>query len=168
MRKLLLTCLFAVLVSLTAKAQMTQFKALYIYNFAKNVGWPEDDSGNEFVITVIGDNDLAEELQKLAATRKVGIRTVVVKQAATAASAQHSQIFYLAETKSRQISTLVSSSSKSQSLIISGKQGQCSLGAGISFISSAGKLSYEISNNNIKKGGITIATKITQLGVDVD
>ncbi len=168
MKKSLLLILFASLLAVSAKAQMTQFKALYIYNFAKNVGWPEGDIGNDFVITIIGDNELAAEMQKLSATRKIGARPVVVRQAPTAAAAQPSQIFYLGESKAAQISQLVSSYGRTQALIVSGKQGQCSSGAGISFVSADGKLNYELSNNNIKKSGLSISAKIAQLGKEVD
>ena len=51
-----------------AGAQMAQFQALYIYNFAKNISWPAEDASKDLVITVIGDNELGSELTKLAKT----------------------------------------------------------------------------------------------------
>lgn len=165
-RMLMFACL--ALVSVGASAQMGQFKALYIYNFAKNIGWPEADSGSEFVITIVGDNELSGELEKLAKTRMIGSRKVVVRQAATVSAAGSSQIVYLGESKSGQMSQLVASQSGGKVLIVGGKPGLCSSGAGISFVPVDGKLKYEISQNNIKKFGLQVSAKILQLGIEVN
>ncbi len=167
-KKLLIISIFVVGLAQMANAQLAQFKALYIYNFAKNTGWPESDHDKEFIITVIADNELASELDKLSKTRKVGTRSVVVKQAATAAAAETSQIIFLGSSKSAQIGTLVATNNGKKTLLVSDKQGQCSSGASICFKPVDGKLQYEISNNNIKKAGLTIATKIVQLGTEVN
>lgn len=150
-------------------AQLAKFKALYIYNFAKNVGWTElDNQKGEFVITVVGDNEIASELEQIASSKKIGNTPVVIKKAATAAGLPKSQIIYLGESKAGQINQLVSSQTGNRVLLIAGKNGQCSQGAGISFISQSGKLNYEISNRNIKKNDLVIAQKILQLGIEVD
>lgn len=167
MKKLLFMGLFALLCSCTY-AQMSQFKALYIYNFAKNIGWPDGSTSSELVITVIGDNELHQELTKLAKTKMIGSRKVVVKESATAQGIGKSDIVYLGESKSGQIGTLVNSQAANNALIVSGKDGQCAMGAGISFVAAGGKLNFQISNRNIKKHGLQVAQKLLTLGTEVD
>lgn len=150
------------------KAQMAQFQALYIYNFAKNIGWPAEDNSKDLVITVIGDNDLAAELNKLAATKSIGARKVVVKESATTSGIQKSDIVFLGEAKAAQIGSLITAQEGNKNLIVSGKKGQCGQGAGISFLSEAGKLKFEISNKNISKRGLQVSQKLLQLGTEVD
>lgn len=151
-----------------AKAQMAQFQALYIYNFAKNIGWPSDDASKDLVITVIGDNDLAAELNKLAASKAIGSRKVVIKESATTNGLQKSDIICLGESKAAQISSLLSAQEGNKNLIVSGKKGLCAMGAGISFLSEGGKLKFEISNKNISKRGLQVSQKLLQLGTEVD
>lgn len=151
-----------------AKAQIAQFQALYIYNFAKNIGWPAEDANKELVITVIGDSELAAELGKLAATKAIGARKVIIKENATANGIQKSDIICLGESKSNQIGTLISNQEGHKNLIVSGKKGQCAQGAGISFLSEGGKLKYEISNKNISSRGLQVSQKLIQLGIAVD
>ncbi|MDO4462194.1 MAG: YfiR family protein [Bacteroidia bacterium] len=151
-----------------AKAQMAQFQALYIYNFAKNIGWPAEDSQKDLVVTVIGDNDLVSELNKLAQTKKIGSRKVVVKDAATATGIQKSDIIFLGESKSSQIATLVANQKGNKTLIVSGKKGHCASGAGVSFVMNGAKLGFEISNNNITAGGLQVSQKLLTLGTEVN
>ncbi len=166
-KKFLLLALLALIISVPMKAQMTQFKAMYLYNFAKNVGWPDAEAGMDFIITVIGDNEMATELQKMAATRKVGTRNVTVLQAPTAAAAEKSNIYYVGETKATQIPALFNNHGKG-AIIVSGKQGQALSGATICFFNADGKLKYEVSQGNVKKCGLSISSKIIELGKLVD
>ncbi len=167
MKRCILSLLF-LLVCMAASAQMSQFQALYIYNFAKNIGWPAEDATKDLVITVIGDNSLAAELNKLAATKAIGARKVIVKESATPNGIQKSDIVCLGESKSSQIGTLISAQEGNKNLIVSCKKGQCAQGAGISFLSEGGKLKFEISNKNISKRGLQVSQKLLQLGTEVD
>lgn len=168
MRKTLLLSIVMLFMCTICKAQMAQFQALYIYNFAKNIGWPSEDASKDMVITVIGDNDLASELNKLAVSKAVGARKVVVKESATANGLQKSDIIFLGESKSGLLSGLLSAQEGNKNLIVCGKSGQCGNGAGISFLSEGGKLKFEISNKNISKRGLQVSQKLLQLGTQVD
>lgn len=155
------------LFGVSSRAQMSQFKALYLYNFAKNISWPEENQGKEFVITVIGDNEVASELDKISSSKKIGVRSVVVKKVATTTAVPKSQIIYLGESKVSQMHSLIGAQSKNNVLIVSGKNGQCANGAGISFVAANGKLNYEISSNNISNSGLICAQKLIKLGIEV-
>lgn len=173
MRKTLLIKLFVMVgfvltLTIAAKAQMAQFQALYIYNFAKNIAWPAEDSQKDLVVTVIGDNDLISELNKLAQTKKIANRKVVVKESATANGIAKCDVIYLGESKSSQIANLVSNQRGNKTLIVSGKSGQCASGAGVAFVMNGAKLGFEISNNNIKTAGLQVSQKLLNLGTEVN
>ncbi|MCQ2237356.1 MAG: YfiR family protein [Bacteroidales bacterium] len=166
MRKLLFLSAVLLLLCNVCRAQMAQFQALYIYNFAKNIGWP--DGSSELVITVIGDNDLMSELSRLATSKNVGSRKVIVKESATTNGIPKSDIIYLGESKAGQIGTLLANQEGNKNLIVCGKKGQCANGAGISFLNEGGKLQFEISNKNISKRGLQVSQKLLTLGTAVD
>lgn len=166
MRKLILM-VFALMLCATAPAQMAKFQALYLFQFAKNTSWPQEDAGKPFVITVIGDNALTSELRTVVSNKKVGDRPVKVVESATASGLQKSDIIYLGESKSSQISSLIAAQANNKVLIVSGTKGQCAQGAGISFVPDGGKLQFEIHEGNIAKNGLKVAPKLVTLGRQV-
>ncbi len=166
MRKLILL-VFAMAVCSFASAQMSKFQALYLFQFAKNTSWPQEDAGKPFVIAVIGDNALASELRTVVNNKKVGDRPVKVVESATASGLAKSDIIYLGESKSSQITSLVSAQANNKVLIVSGTKGQCAQGAGIAFVPDGGKLQFEIHEGNIAKNGLKVAPKLVTLGRQV-
>jgi len=149
--------------------QAAQFKAMYLYKFAKGVSWPNAASTtSDFVITIVGDNELAAALKKSVASRKIGSRSIVVLESATIAQIQKSDVVFLGESKSDQIQKLVDAQSGNHVLIVSGKGGWCEHGAGISFVNKNGALAYEVSNKNLQKFGLSCSQEILRSGTNVD
>lgn len=166
MKKILLIGLM-LLAAVAAEAQIAKFQALYLLQFAKNTSWPQEDNGKPFVITVVGDNALASELKKIASNKSVGNRKVSVVDAVSASGLTKSDIIYLGESKSSQMSSLVSAQSGNKVLIVGAEKGLCANGAGITFVPEGGKLLFEINESNISRNGLKVAPKMVQLGRQV-
>ena len=169
MKNIVIKRLFiAVLLTIAATpafSQVEKFKALYVFNFAKNIGWSGSDVNKDFVISVMGDEQLADELIKHSRTRTVGGRRVVVKIVNNVADATGSEMIYVSEKKTAAVASMVGSNSRS--VIICGRRGQCSSGAHISFYLDEGRLCYEISEQNIHKAGYNCSKKMLELGRQV-
>lgn len=167
-RKLLLLSLVLALISIPASAQMTKFKALFLFNFAKNINWPASTVNNSFVVTVVGDDDLAAELKELSKVRKVGSHELIVKEASTVhAEMEDSHIIYLGQNKSSLMPMLTSYQKGKPTLLVGGNDGLCSQGAGISFVTVGGKLKFQICPGNIESHGLKLAQKLVYLGIEV-
>lgn len=168
MRKITSLLILVFVCSVAANAQMAKFHALYLFNFAKNIGWPHEDADNAIVISVLGDNDVATELSTLAKTKKVGSRAVTVNNCTNVSEVGECDIVFVSETKSGQIGAVLNAVSKYNTLVVSGKKGQCAVGAGIAFMSDGGKLNFQISKVNINKAGLNVSNQLLGLGTVVD
>lgn len=162
-----LFALVAIFSCAAASAQMAKFQALYIFQFAKNTSWPQEDAGKTLTVTVIGDNALSSELKSIVSNKRVGDRPIKVVESATATGLPKSDIIYLGESKAAQISSLVAAQSSNKVLIVSGTKGHCAQGAGISFVPDGGKLQFEIHEGNIAKNGLKVTPKLVTLGRQV-
>ena len=170
MKQKLIFLLFILFITTTEESysQMAKFKALFLYNFTQNVEWPSNANQNEFVITVIGDKEMAAELQKLAQVKKVGTKTIVIKQSSQIKDLTNSHVIFLSSGKSSLMSMLSAEQQENPTLLISSKEGLCNDGAAISFTTIDGKLRYEICSSNIEKHGLKVNTKLLSLGIPVN
>lgn len=166
----MIIALFVLIIpSVKSAGQAAQFKAMYLYKFAKGVSWPNSAASNsDFVITIVGDNEMASALKKSVASRKIGSRSIVVLEASTIAQIQKSDVVFLGESKSDQIQKLVESQKGNNVLIVSGKGGFCEHGAGISFVNKNGALAYEVSSKNLQSYGLTCSQELLRSGTNVD
>jgi hypothetical protein len=155
------------LVSFTTLGQTAQFKALFLYNFAQNISYPENSVKDNFIITVIGEPEVTKELQELSKSRKVGSYSLKIKETNAIENIEDSQIIYLSDNKSSQMPILQSYQKNKPVLIVGNQKGLHAQGAGISFITIDGKLRFEICPKNIESQKIKCSAKLLSLGIDV-
>lgn len=169
MKRLLIVIGLLVLGSVVhLSAQISTFKALFLYNFTQNIEWPGPAGGNgDFVITVIGDNEIMAELEKLSKVKKVGNRKMVVKNAANVKEVGDTHIVFLGSAKSSLMPILESYQKGKSTLIVADKAGLCGQGAGIAFTTIDGKLRYEICPERIQEHGLKVSQKLITLGKKV-
>lgn len=167
MQKLFFLALFTTLFYFNVSGQTGQFKALFLYNFAQNTSYPEQSIKSKFIITVVGDPEVATELEKLAKSRKIGSYTLEIKSSNSVDNIEDSQIIYLAQNRSSQMPILESYQKNKPVLLVGNQHGLHSQGAAISFVMVDGKLRFEICSRNIDSHGIKCSSKLTSLGIDI-
>ena len=152
-----------------AGAQVAKVEALYLFQFAKNIGWPAVDADKEFVIAVLDDVEVAAELKGIAANKKVGNRKVEVREVASLQNTKDVDILFVSSSRRGLLASAASSASRRKMLLVSGGSGECANGASISFVKSHdSKIGFEISERNIKKSGLSVTPKLLNLGKVVD
>ncbi len=164
MKKIVILLLLSLMATSPASSQMSQFKALFLFNFAKNVNWPDNGGSPDFVITVIGNNELAEELKGLAKIRKINNSNLVIKEARNAEEISDSHIIYISTTQSSLMPIVASYQKDKPVLIVADKQGLCAQGAAISFFTATGKLKFEICPRNVESHGLKFSQRLVALG----
>ncbi len=157
---LFLLCPFAVTL-----AQNEMFKALFMYNFTKNVEWPADMKQGDFIIAVLGDSPVIGELQKVAASKKVGQQNIVVKKVDNPGAIDKCHILYLPTDKSSDFSAVLSKVEGKPVLLVTDKDGLAQQGACINYVIVGGKLNFEINKARFQKQGLQMASTLANLGI---
>ncbi|MBI3136728.1 MAG: YfiR family protein [Bacteroidetes bacterium] len=143
-------------------------KALFIYNFATLIDWPEDYRKGNFVIGVLAtSNDVYNELNTKYKGKSIGSQEIVVQKYASRTEIDKAHILFIGEDKSDQITSLTTQLKAKSTLIVTEKEGYLSKGAVINFVLDGSKQAYEISKPNAKKYNLVIATKLTSLAYKV-
>jgi hypothetical protein len=157
-----------ILCSAESPAQDEMFKALFMYNFTKDIEWPDSYEKGDFIITVVGNKAMERELQKIASKKKVGNQSIVVKSVDNASDIGRCHIVYLGPNESDQVEEIIRNTVKYPTVIITDKPGLMSKGAGINYVKVNGKQKFEISPTCLNKRGLKVNTLLTSLGIVTD
>ena len=162
-------CLFLVLSLLCIEmfGQDEMFKSLFIYNFTKNIEWPDEYKSGDFIITVVGNSQIIAELEKIAKLKKVGSQNIVVMRVYSSSEIGKSHMVYISPSKSSELNEIISKTSSTPTVIIGDKEGLAKDGAGLNFIKVDGKQKFEINTGAIERNGLKVNNYLTTLGIVV-
>ena len=155
------------MITLSAPAQQSMFKALFMFNFAKYIEWPASASQSKFVIGVYGNDGIIPELEKLAAARKINNKSIVVKSVKSPSEVPDAHVFYVPASKSGDIADVMSCFNGKPTLIVSDKAGLCEKGAGINYVMLGGKMKFEVNKANVTSHKLKVDPKLIALGIEV-
>ena len=168
MKNIIITLALLCFAAFSAHAQKDRFKALFIYNFTKNIEWPSTAKTNQFVIGVVGNSQLGDELSTIAQTQKVANLPIKVINYASVEGMDYCNLIYLAPNKSSVLPLLLNHVNGKATLVVTDGKNLAIKGAGISFIQDGEKLRFEISRKNIEKQGLKSSSSLGNLGISID
>ncbi len=167
MKRVVLLFLLLCFIKLPMMAQEDMFKALFMYNFTKNIEWPESYKQGDFVIGVLGNSPIISELNKIASRKKAGSQTIVVKKFGSANDISQCHILFLPTNKSTSLSDVIEKLKSTPTLIITDKEGLAKQGAALNFIKVDGKQKFEINKINIENSTLKVNSYLVSLGIEV-
>lgn len=142
-------------------------QANIIYRFTKYVNWPDEKKGEDFVIGIVGDTPLYDELIHFTTNKTAGGRAIVVKKFSASASSYNCQILFISDEESSSIKRIANSTSGMPTLLVSESEGVARKGSCINFVTVDDHLKLEINKTAIEKRTLDIATELLSLGVIV-
>ncbi len=137
-----------------------------IYHFTKYIDWPSSKKTGDFVIGVVGDTPLYDELKKSVSGKRAGDQAIVIKKISSSASF-NCQILFVSEDASANLRKIAGSTESNPVLIVTEAKGAAQKGSCINFIIINDKLRLEINKKNIEERELKIASELLQLGIQV-
>jgi len=165
-----LALFFLLSFSFKSHAQETNYAvhANIIYHFTKYIDWPSYKKGGDFVIGIVGESPLYDELKSSTSGKTVNGGRIVVKQFSSSATSFNCHILFVSNEENSRLKKIVTATSESPVLIVSEGSDLASKGSCINFKISQERLKLEINKNCIEKRGLSIATELLQLGTIVN
>lgn len=157
-----------VFLSTCLKAQETKFIALYLYNFTKYIDWPEEHKRGEFVIGVVGSNQVFNELMQLAQGKPVGNQSISVKSFRNVDEVTTAHILFLSETHSRRVDQALSKLGQSAPLIVTQQEGATLQGSAINFVIRDETMKFELKKSNAQRFGLRVHSRLDNLAIVID
>ncbi len=143
-------------------------KAVYLYNFTRYFEWPEGMKDGNFVIQVVGtNNNLNQELAKLASTKQVGNQKLEIKSSIAVDKDAKPHILFLLPEASGVLPEVLTKLKGRNTLVITEKTGLAKAGASINFVIVDNKVKFEYNKASAAKAGLKSNDEIKNLAVAV-
>lgn len=156
---------FASVSQSVAQRPMHEIHSMMVYNFMKYVNWPSSSTQGDFVIGVMGDDDVYSTLNQWYSGKPKGSQKIVIKKINNAAEAKTCQVVYMAKGKSNAFGELKSTLNGMSTLVITDKPGLGQKGSGINFKTEGGKLKFEMNQNAIAKANLKVSSQLSGMAI---
>jgi len=147
--------------------QETDYKvhANIIYRFTKYIDWPANKKSGDFIVGIVGDSPLYDDLKALSANKTVGDQKMVVVKMSPSANSYACHMLFVSEEESSSLKRIVNLTAGTATLIISESEGLARRGSCINFITVDERLKLEINKSNIEQRSLRIASELLELGI---
>lgn len=135
-------------------------QAVFLYQSIKYLEWPSDDLAN-FEILIVGDGEIYDELQKIAKARKVGNRSIVIKQIKKLTTQPVCHIVFF--TESVQAASILSFIENRPILLVTNIEGLLEKGSDLNFIRKGDKLFYQLNTSSLHEKKIKVSSTFSSM-----
>ena len=143
-------------------------EANIVYHFTKYIDWPNKEEPGDFVIGVIGNSPVYDEMLKLMGQRTVFGKRITIKKFQPNTAGFVCQILFITEESRSCLRTAAAATAASPILIVCEGSGLARKGAGIDLALSGDHLKLEINKGNIERHKLQIASELLQLATIVN
>lgn len=145
--KRILILIFAIVSVNICIAQDAKYKAMFIYNFTRQIDWPASEKSGDFIICVVNQNEILNYLKTVVNGKMVGTQPITVVGVKSVDEISKCHILYLsfADSKADKLDALVSKLGNSPSLIVTDRPGSLKHGACINFLMMDDVLKFELN-----------------------
>jgi len=168
MKRTFLLFAFALGIAVNSMAQdrpTHEIHAAMLYNFIKYVQWPNEGDGGEFVVGVIGDENVFNTLKTWYDGKPKGTKKYVIKKLSSADEANSCQVVYVGRAKNKEFENIKSSVTGKSVLTITDGNGLGEKGSCINFKVVDGKLKFELNQATVSSSNLKVSTQLSSMAI---
>jgi hypothetical protein len=95
-------------------------KASYLYNFGKYIDWPEEEKTGNFIISVMGGDNLYQELVKNYNSKQIGLQQIEIRKLSKTLKISDCHIIYVGKENHDLLPQIAEKFQNTPTLIVSG------------------------------------------------
>ncbi len=159
---------FSILIFTPAPAQERpnhEIHAAMLYNFIKYVQWPNEAEAGDFVVGVIGDDNVFATLKQWYDNKPKGAKKYVIRKLASAAEAGDCQVVYIGKSKNKDFDNIKGTIAAKSILTITDGNGMGAKGSCINFKVVDGKLKFELNQAVIGAASLKVSSQLSSMAI---
>ena len=168
MKKIQALAIAALFVGSSVVAQdrpMHEVYSMMMFNFTRYVQWPDQSGAGEFVIGVIGNNDVYNTLNTWYGGKPRGSKTYVIKKFNSASEVTDCHVLYIDKTKSTEFDVANNKLKGKGTLVITDKNGLGEKGSAINFKTVDNKLKFELNQKAIEASNLKVSGALSSMAI---
>jgi YfiR/HmsC-like len=142
-----------------------EIHAAMVYNFIKYVQWPDETEAGEFVVGVLGDDNVFNTLKQWYDGKPKGSKKYVVKKLASSADANSCHVVYLGKSKNKEFDVVKASTTGKSILTVTDGNGLGQKGSCINFKVIDGKLKFELNQGVVSGSNLKISSQLSSMAI---
>jgi len=139
--------------------------SMMVFNFVKYVQWPAGDNSKEFVIGVVGNNEIYNTLSTWYGGKPKGTKTYVIKKFNNASEVTDCQVLFIDKTKSGEFDAVNNKVRGKGTLVVTDRAGLGSRGSCINFKTVDEKLRFELNQQAVEASNLKVAGVLTSMAI---
>jgi hypothetical protein len=167
MKKVFLTFFAVCLVCITPAQEkpVHEIHSAMLYNFIKYIQWPNESESGDFVVGVMGDDDVFNTLKQWYDGKPKGGKKYVIRKLASAAEAGSCAVVYLGKGKSSQFDEIKNSVNGKSVLTVTNGNGLGQKGSCINFKIIDGKLKFEMNQGTLTSSNLKVSSQLSSMAI---
>lgn len=163
----MLCCAAMPIVNKTDVNNANTIKALFIYNFTKQIEWPPESlDKSQFTICVFGENEVAEKLREILKGRKIYEKNVEIKTIVSVNEISGCQILFLARSKTSKPEIESAIRNTNRMLIITEEKKAPPFYSCINLVEKNEQMRFEINQSALKDQNLKISNSLLKLAIN--
>lgn len=148
-----------------AEKPIYEIHSMMVYNFAKYINWPSNTSAGNFVIAVMGDDEVYNTMKGWYENKVIGSQKIVVKKFNSPNEIQDCHVLYVGDEQASHFSTIKSYVTGKSTLIITNKSGLGKMGSMINFVEIEGKMRFELNQRAATTANLQISSQLVGMAI---
>lgn len=139
--------------------------SMMVFNFTKYVQWPDHTVSGEFVIGVIGNNEVYNTLNAWYGGKPRGNKTYVIRKFSSASEVTDCHVLYIDRSKSGEFESANTRIQGKGTLLITDKNGLGQKGSAINFKTIDNKLKFELNQKAIEASNLKVSGALSSMAI---
>jgi hypothetical protein len=166
MKKLTFLVLLAAASTVAAQERPThEIHAAMLFNFIKYIQWPNEGEPGEFVVGVIGDDNVFNTLNQWYNGKPKGSKKYVIKKLTSADESSSCQVVYLGKSKNKEFENIKNNVTGKAILTITDGNGLGQKGSSINFKVIDGKLKFELNQTTVTTSNLKVSSQLSSMAI---
>ncbi len=164
-KALLFAVFFVAIAAVAQDRPIHEVHSMMVFNFTKYVQWPDHSQGGEFIIGVIGSNDVYNTLNGWYGGKPRGSKTYVIKKFNSAAEVTDCHVVYIDKSKSNDFDAVNGKVKGKGTLVVTDKNGLGEKGSAINFKTVDNKLKFELNQKAIEASNLKVSGALSSMAI---